>query len=164
MDDEVPSPTVAERDMPFEMAPAPAVVIAHAAGVQLHLSDTNASGYRGVRLGHRGGRWEARHGKAKHIGTFDTALEAAIAYAKYTRAVQRGEKPPEYRTRIDEDVHGRDTKRGRGSYSFRKMPDASYHGNDAEWDDMSYGEEGEGDEEVEGEEEEEGEEGGEEEA
>jgi len=57
--------------------------VAEAEGLQLHLSSSSATGYKGVchsgdgfRAGHRVG------GISKHIGTFDTAVEAAVAYAR----------------------------------------------------------------------------------
>ena len=57
-------------------------------GLKLHMSEANKTGYRGVRV--RWNRYQAlvRAGrKDKNLGSFSTAVEAAIAYAK---AVQDG--------------------------------------------------------------------------
>jgi len=60
-------------------------VVAEAEGLQLHLSSKNTStGYKGVARRHSG-RFEARrqtNGKNFHLGLFDTAVEAAVAYAR----------------------------------------------------------------------------------
>lgn len=43
----------------------------------------NTSGYKGVSFDKRTGKWDARiglNGKRRHLGYFDTALEAAAAY------------------------------------------------------------------------------------
>ena len=56
--------------------------VAEAAGVQLHLSKHNSTGYKGVYMS--GGRFEARQrvgGDYTSLGHFGTAVEAAIAYA-----------------------------------------------------------------------------------
>ena len=71
-------------------------VCTHAEGVALHLSERSSTGYEGVR------RWRHTSGKgpvrfravapmqasvrAKNIGYFDTAVEAAIAFAKYVES------------------------------------------------------------------------------
>jgi hypothetical protein len=49
----------------------------------------SASGIKGVRMHPRAHRWEARicsHGESRHLGLFDTAEEAAAAYAAAARA------------------------------------------------------------------------------
>ena len=55
-----------------------------AAGMRLRLAKPVMTGYRGVRSnGFK--RFTAEHrsnGKRTHLGTFDTAMEAAVAYAK----------------------------------------------------------------------------------
>ena len=62
-------------------------VVTEAEGLKLHLSSKNATGYLGVYPAR--GRFAARlNGRApdadQHfLGTFDTALEAAVAYAKH---------------------------------------------------------------------------------
>ena len=56
-----------------------------AGGFELHLSDKSASGYRGVR--HRSGRFRADHGLT-HIGQFDTAVQAAVAYARHLQLLE----------------------------------------------------------------------------
>jgi len=62
--------------------------VAEAEGLQLHLSSKSATGYKGVRQDAgvlSGGGYRAGHmvgGISRHIGTFDTAVEAAVAYAR----------------------------------------------------------------------------------
>ena len=51
-------------------------------GVALHLSERSSTGYMGVER--IGASFRARLG-GTHIGTFDTAVEAAVAYARYAR-------------------------------------------------------------------------------
>ena len=55
-----------------------------AEGFKLHLSSASATGYKGVCLNK--GRYEARDrvgGKSTHIGSYGTAVEAAVALAKH---------------------------------------------------------------------------------
>ena len=54
-------------------------VVAEAEGLQLHLSDKTSTGYMGVR--DETGRFRAERSHV-HLGYFDTALEAAVAYAR----------------------------------------------------------------------------------
>ena len=56
-------------------------LVTEAEGYQLFLSSKNACGYKGV-WKTRGGRFEARKGNV-YIGMYDTALEAAVGYAKH---------------------------------------------------------------------------------
>ena len=56
-----------------------------AEGLRLHLSSITSTGYKGVR--ERGARFtaEARAGERNvYLGSFDTAVEAAVAYALYS--------------------------------------------------------------------------------
>ena len=65
-------------------ASAPGVV-RQAEGWRLHLSPKSSTGYLGV-VRQVSGRYEARRlsqGTHQHLGLFDTAVEAAIAYAKH---------------------------------------------------------------------------------
>ena len=82
----VPPPQVRRQSGPLGHAPA---VAAEAEGLRLHLSSSSITGYKGVTQ-HPTGRYVARPTRAGtvHIGFFDTAVEAAVAYA---RAV--GEEP-----------------------------------------------------------------------
>ena len=57
-------------------------------GVQLHLSGANPTGYLGLQVVD-GARFRARYGQ-KHIGTYGTAVEAAVAYAKAVAAAETG--------------------------------------------------------------------------
>ena len=60
-------------------------------GLQLHLSATNPTGYKGVYVKRGTGRFEAKvcsHGQLHHIGNFDTALEAAEAYARHVQTLE----------------------------------------------------------------------------
>ena len=61
-----------------------AVVVTEAEGLRLHLSSSSSTGYRGVSPPFSG-RFQARYrlaGKQVHLGLFDTAVEAAVAYAR----------------------------------------------------------------------------------
>lgn len=60
-------------------------------GLQLHLSATNPTGYKGVYVKRGTGRFEAKvcsHGQLHHIGNFDTALQAAEAYARHVQSLE----------------------------------------------------------------------------
>jgi len=73
--------------------PAPPAVATEAEGLRLHLSSSSSTGYKGVgKL--PSGRYQAQHGEGgrEYLGTFDTAVEAAVAYA---RAVGESEGPQE---------------------------------------------------------------------
>ena len=57
--------------------------MAEAEGLRLHLSSHSSTGYKGVdklgsrfRVRHKGGK------KVRSVGIFDTAVEAAVAYAR----------------------------------------------------------------------------------
>ena len=59
--------------------------------LQLHLSATNPTGYKDVYVKRGTGRFEAKvcsHGQLHHIGNFDTALEAAEAYARHVQSLE----------------------------------------------------------------------------
>ena len=55
-------------------------VVAEHDGVALHLSESSVTGYKGVKFA-ASGRYIATYA-TQHIGTFDTAVEAAVAYAR----------------------------------------------------------------------------------
>ena len=60
-------------------------LVAEAEGLRLHLSSSNATGYRGVRKHRSSGRFEALHrvdGRKVYIGCFDMAVEAAVAVVR----------------------------------------------------------------------------------
>ncbi|EOD39800.1 hypothetical protein EMIHUDRAFT_223336 [Emiliania huxleyi CCMP1516] len=64
--------------------PQGAAVATEAEGLRLHLSSSGNTGYRGVRK-QASGRFQARHmvnGRSVSLGYFDTAVEAAVAYAR----------------------------------------------------------------------------------
>ena len=76
-------------DAEEEVAVAPGedggALVTAASGLTLHLSGKSATGYKGV-YPLPSGRFEARlwiAGSAAHIGTYDTVVEAAVAYAQY---------------------------------------------------------------------------------
>ena len=51
----------------------------------MHLSSNSSTGYMGVCEHPSSGRFQAQHrlaGKQVHLGLFDTAVEAAVAYAR----------------------------------------------------------------------------------
>jgi len=78
----------AEEEEEGEEGAEPAPVVEEAEGLRLHLSNSNSTGYRGVRM--QRGRFNARHmldGTCLYLGSFGTAVEAAVAYA---RAVGQG--------------------------------------------------------------------------
>ena len=117
--------------------------LAEEAGVRLHLSSSNSTGYRGVNS--KGGRFTASHkidGKKMHVGSFGTAVEAAIAYAKHlqslgaedtsTRAQDAGENEEE----VDDDDE-RTTLRQAASSSRRaaNVEDDDDDGEDEDVDD-----------------------------
>ena len=59
-------------------------MLAEAEGLRLHLSSAAATGYKGV-IEYASGRFQARrkaNGFYKGLGTFGTAVEAAVAYAR----------------------------------------------------------------------------------
>jgi len=64
-------------------------VAAEAEGLRLHLSSITSTGYKGVHADRS--RFRAEHrmgGKQVYLGTFDTAVEAAVAYARAVGAYQ----------------------------------------------------------------------------
>ena len=67
---------------------------AEAEGLRLHLSSSNSTGYKNV--GEHPGRFQAKRvvdGRMVYIGSFDTAVEAAVAYAR-TAGQAGGEAGP----------------------------------------------------------------------
>jgi hypothetical protein len=67
---------------------ATAVAVSESDGLQLHLS-SNRSGYRHVYPTSNGRPFEAfstAGGNYKHLGTFDSAVEAAVAYARHVQS------------------------------------------------------------------------------
>ena len=71
--------------------PAQPAALDECDGLQLHLSATNPTGYKGVYVKRGTGRFEAKvcsHGQLHHIGNFDTALEAAEAYARHVQSLE----------------------------------------------------------------------------
>ena len=61
-------------------------VVVEAEGYKLHLAtrSNNKTGYKGVK--EQNGRFYAERwidGKQVHLGTYDTAVEAAVAYARH---------------------------------------------------------------------------------
>ena len=70
-------------------AEADAEIVTEAEGVQLHLSAASATGYRGVsRNGHRFESTIWIGGRRCYVGTFGTAVEAALAYARAVAPVR----------------------------------------------------------------------------
>ena len=63
-------------------------LVAEAEGFRLHLSNKNGTGYRGVHK-HSCGRFQAQHsvgGREVYLGTFDTEVEAAVAFARHVQS------------------------------------------------------------------------------
>ncbi|EOD28286.1 hypothetical protein EMIHUDRAFT_114210 [Emiliania huxleyi CCMP1516] len=79
--------------------PAPPTVATEAEGLRLHLSSSSNTGYTGVfqhASGHRS-RFQAQHrvgGRKVSLGYFDSAVEAAVAYARAARGYQPPAQPP----------------------------------------------------------------------
>ncbi|EOD27849.1 hypothetical protein EMIHUDRAFT_204848 [Emiliania huxleyi CCMP1516] len=72
---------------PLVGAVVPEPLVAEAEGLRLHLSSSSATGYKGVSIerGVYGSRFQARHtvdGRQVRFGSFGTAMEAAVAYAR----------------------------------------------------------------------------------
>jgi len=70
-----------------ELPAAAEFVPEEAEGLRLHLSSSSATGYKGVSKGEGGnlGRFRAQTytgGESSHLGFFDTAVDAAVAYAR----------------------------------------------------------------------------------
>ena len=75
-----------QRGLPRDEAIA---VVASAEGLALHLSDAMRSGYVGVRASTSGRRFEAtasRNGAKVSLGSWPSAVQAAVAYARYRQA------------------------------------------------------------------------------
>ena len=73
-----------------------------AEGFELHMSDRSGTGYRGVCKNREGGRFVANtmvKGGHVHIGMFDTAVEAAVAYARNAPTGELQPRPEE--TEVD---------------------------------------------------------------
>ena len=76
------APAAAEPTTQIPVTQAP--VAAEAEGVRLHLSSRSSTGYLGVRKSYAG-RFRAEHragGKRDYLGSYATAVEAAVAYAR----------------------------------------------------------------------------------
>jgi len=62
--------------------------VTEAEGLRLHLSSRSSSGYKGVRQATNSDRFEARYTNSgtrstnRYLGNFDSAVEAAVAYAR----------------------------------------------------------------------------------
>ncbi|EOD25145.1 hypothetical protein EMIHUDRAFT_206274 [Emiliania huxleyi CCMP1516] len=72
-----------------------AAVAAEAEGLRLHLSSSSSTGYKGV--SRERSRFRAQHhvdGKDVYLGSFDTAVEAAVAYARAVGEYQPPAQPP----------------------------------------------------------------------
>ena len=94
--------------------------VAEAEGLRLHLSSRSATGYRGVYKDH--GSFQARHrvgGKQVCLGNFDTAAEAAVAYA---RAVGQGPTEAEVAPRAEAAKRRRRGEAPRWGVSIRDHP------------------------------------------
>ena len=89
-EDEVEEVEEEAEEMGQTEAAEAAVRQAEAEGLTLHRSEDNATGYRGVRAkAIKGGSYQAtvwRAGDNVHLGTFGTAEEAALAYARTPEA------------------------------------------------------------------------------
>ena len=79
-------PAPLEEGAAAAAAAAEAPLAEEAEGLRLHLSSSSSTGYKGVYKGDsRNGRFEAKHrvaGRQVTVGRFDTAVEAAVAFAR----------------------------------------------------------------------------------
>jgi hypothetical protein len=84
-----------------------AAVATEAEGWRLHLSSRCQSGYRGVRM-QPSGRFRAMTqagGNVVYLGQFDSAMEAAVAYARHMQSVGGGgEEEEEKEEEKEEEV------------------------------------------------------------
>ena len=75
----------------------PPAVATEAEGLRLQLSSSSGTGYRGVRK-RASGRFQAEHkvdgGRRVSLGTFATAVEAAVAYTRAVGEAEGQEAPP----------------------------------------------------------------------
>lgn len=85
---------------PAPPPPAPpqqSTLTPRACGVSLHLAPETETGYEGVSVGPVLGRFTAvcfYKGNRRFLGTFDSALEGAICYAKVLKALKAQDEPP----------------------------------------------------------------------
>ena len=90
--------TAVEAAVAYARAVGEAPAEASAEGLRLHLSSSSSTGYKCVYL--QDGRFIARQYKPEqmesYLGSFDTAVEAAVAYARAVHEVPacQGEAPP----------------------------------------------------------------------
>ena len=85
-----------------------APVYSHKDGYKLALSEKNPTGYRGVYVlrdvGAHVHRYEAQYAR-KHLGRFDTAVEAAVCYARHVEELKAsGPKEAELRRLIEQEA------------------------------------------------------------
>ena len=66
-----------------------------AEGYKLHLSSRSASGYKGVTWNKTANKFYCANYKQDYLGTFDTAVEAAVAHAKAVEAADAMEEEEE---------------------------------------------------------------------
>jgi hypothetical protein len=94
-------------DEPAAAGAAASGLVTFAEGLQLHLTHRSNTGYRGVRYNpvqNKARPYQARgsiNKVATHLGFFGTALEAAVAYAKWVARQESGEPEPERPPKVD---------------------------------------------------------------
>ena len=74
-----------EREEPEVVMEEAAVVVEEAQGLKLHLSSRSSTGYKGVTQPKGSRKFRcvlSADGKSHFLGNHDTAIEAAVAYAK----------------------------------------------------------------------------------
>ena len=82
-------------------------VVKEAEGMNLHLSHESPTGYLGVTWRHARRLFEAQvmvDGRMRHIGSYSTALEAAVAYARYVMGDERQEGDAEQAEEAKDDL------------------------------------------------------------
>ena len=81
-------------------ARAEMAVVTEAEGLHLHLSGSSSTGYKCVYSGYKCARFYTHHrvdGRLVHLGTFDTAVEAAVVYARAVEEMQGERLAKEWR-------------------------------------------------------------------
>ena len=127
--------------LPMARGPDGLPVVREAEGLQLHLSASNASGYKGVKTpDSTGGGWAAeaprQGGARRYLGTFETAVAAAVAYARAVAAPPQPAAPRPHQTkeaqvaavleRVLRMVERRATPRASGAKRARPPPVAEW--------------------------------------
>ena len=83
-----PAEAEAEVEEEWDGGPGNYEIVEEAEGMKLLPSSTNITGYQGVKQHSK--KYHAQHGK-RFLGSYKTALKAAIAYARYLKEKRGGD-------------------------------------------------------------------------